>query len=74
MFVYMKHQCTHILLNVMNQHITITEHMARTVVQIHDNADVESRGNWVYLEPELDCIQDLLGGFLDLSEHVYLHA
>lgn len=49
MFVYMKHQCTHILLNVMKQHITITEHMARTVVQIYDNADVESRGNWVYL-------------------------
>ena len=64
----------------MNKHPTyhnndaITEHMARTVIQIHDDADIESRGNWVYLKPELDCVQDLLGGFLDYSEHVYLHA
>ena len=42
------HQCTHTILNAMNKHLTyhnndaITEHMARTVVQIHDDADEET--------------------------------
>ena len=62
---------THTILNAMNKHLTqhnndaITEHMVRTVIQIHD---IESQGNGVDLKPELDCIQDLLGGFLDICK------